>query len=110
VVYILAAPWWMLMTGVLLVGTVVAVTLLWQCDVRWREILSLWLQKNDYRLESAEYRVFRLGPFTWTSARGHAVFYIAVIRPDSVRKRGWIRLSDPFGGPVDGNIEVHWET
>ena len=98
------------MTGLISVGAVVAVALLSPCDARWREILSLWIQKNDYRLESAEYRVFRLGPFTWTSRRGHAVFYIAVIRNDGVRKRGWIRLSDPFGGPVDGNIEVRWET
>jgi hypothetical protein len=107
---ILTAPLWILVAGVLVVGVVLAVALLSQADRRWREVLSLWLARNHYRLESADYRVLRLGPFTWTSRRGHAVFYIALTQEDGVKRRGWIRLSDPFCGSVDGRVEVRWES
>src|SRR6266545_4555408 len=104
--HILTAPLWMLVAGALVVGTVMGIALLSHADRRWREVLSLWLQKNGYRLESADYRVLRLGPFMWTSRRGHAVFYVSLIQQDGVRRQGWIRLSEPFGGPVDGKVEV----
>ena len=107
---ILTAPLWILIAGVLVVGTGVGFALLSQADRRWREILLLWLEKNRYRLESADYRVFRLGPFTWTSRRGHAVFYVAVTQEDGIHRRGWIRLSDTFSGDVGGRVETHWET
>ena|ERR1035438_7580046 len=107
---ILTAPLWILIAGVLVVGTGVGLLLLSQADRRWREILLLWLKENRYRLESADYRVLRIGPFTWTSRRGHAVFYVAVTQQDGIHRRGWIRLSDAFGDTVNGRVETRWET
>lgn len=107
---ILTAPFWILFASILVIGTLFGIVLLRHNDKRWHEILSRWIREHGYQLISADYRVLRLGPFAWTSTRGHAVFFITVAQPDGIHRRGWVRLSDPFGGPVDGKVEVSWET
>ena len=51
----------------LVVGILFGVLLLRLNDKRWQKILSSWVRDQGYRIISADYRVFRLGPFTWTS-------------------------------------------
>jgi hypothetical protein len=110
---LLTAPWPLLVTGLLVLGVL---SVLFACvilklnDRRWQEILTGWLQRQGYHLVSAQRRSFTLGPFTWTTWRGRVVYFVTVSSSSGVTRRGWVRLSDPFGGPVDGKVEVSWET
>jgi len=102
---------WMLIAGLLIVGVPLGVAILRQNDKWSQEILSAWIRRHGYRLHGADYRVFRLGPFTWTSGRGHAVYYVSVIESNGTHRRGWVRLSYPISGVADSdsNVEVKWE-
>lgn len=107
---LVTAPISLLVASVLVIGIPCGVAILRLNDKRWQEILSIWIRDQGHRLLWADYRVFRLGPFTRTSDRRHAVFYIALVQPDGMHRRAWVRLSDPFDGPVDGKVEVRWDT
>ena len=101
-----------------------AVSLTWACllvarsinDTLSRPTLQRWAAECGYTVIQAEYRLLCRGPFTWKSSKVDMVFYLQVLTPTGIERRGWVKFTPvwPFWIPGLGKVRYRvsdrWET
>ncbi len=92
----------------LLVFVVIAAALWWSFS-RSRSLLKQWADENDYEILDSEYRIFRKGPFFWTSSRGQTVYYVKTRDKQGNMRSGWVRCGSWWWGLLADETEVRWE-
>jgi len=75
---------------------------------RGRKILESWALENNYQIISSETRLFRRGPFFWTTTKNQMVYYVTVRTPEDV-KSGWVRCGGWLLGIFENKAEVKWD-
>jgi hypothetical protein len=88
---------------------VVAAYALWWNFSRSQALLQKWAQENGYQILRSEYRVFRRGPFFWTSSKGQTVYYVETRDRLGVPRSGWVRCGSWWWGLWSDETEVRWE-
>ena len=92
----------------LLFAVIIAVALWWNFS-RSRALLRQWAQENGYEILESHYRVFRKGPFFWTSSRGQTVYYVKTRDRQGYLRSGWVRCGSWWWGLWSDQTEVRWE-
>ena len=72
------------------------------------QMLKRWAERNHYDLEEASFRMFRKGPFWWSS-RSQVVYRVAVRGEDGRLRKGWVRLGHWFLGLMQEAVEEKWD-
>jgi hypothetical protein len=76
---------------------------------RSRSMLAGWADTNGFELLHSERRLFRRGPFFWTTAKGQEIFYVIVRDRGGETRRGWVRCGSFWGGLFSDKTEVRWD-
>ncbi len=93
------------MLALLLIG--IGLTM-WQRE-RANDMLNKWAAQNQFRIEQREHRLFRKGPFLWTTGRGQYVYRVVVRDQNGRERTGWVRLGSWLFGIWDEKVQVYWE-
>ena len=86
----------------LLVLVVVAV--IYGHIARSNYLLKKWAQDNGLELLRADFRMFRKGPYMWSS-RGQAVFRVEVRDREGRTRQGWVRCGGWWSGVASDKVE-----
>jgi len=85
----------------------VAFMLYWRIT-RSQALLRQWAREHGYRLERFEFRMFRKGPFLWSSKQ-QVVYRVLVTDTAGQTRHGWVRLGSWFGGLFSEQVETQWD-
>lgn len=99
------------MTSFLIIGCAV-VFVIWSFknhENKSRAIVEKWAADQGYWLLSAEFRWFRLGPYTLRANKQQAVFRITTRDTQGRRRSGWIRVGHWWRGLGSNEIDVKWD-
>ena len=88
---------------------IAVVAAIWWRHTRSRALLTAWAERNGYRILRQEYRLFRRGPFFFTTAKGHVVYYVTVQDQPGLVRRGWVRCGSWWLGLVSDKVQVRWD-
>jgi hypothetical protein len=92
-------------TIVILVGLVGAGLYIYFLVSRSKYLLNKWADENHFELLHAEHRIFRKGPFPWSSRQ--QVVYRVRVRDDQGREReGWVRCGGWWAGVFSDKVEA----
>jgi hypothetical protein len=96
--------------GVLAIAAVVGIVALviYLQISRSRSMLKGWADENGYELLCAEHRMFRKGPFVWSS-RGQSVYRVEVRDEQGVERKGWVRCGSWWAGLLSDKVEARWD-
>ena len=97
-------------TGVLaflIVAGIVALVL-YVHITRSQKLLKRWVGESGYELLRAEYRMFRKGPFIWSS-RGQTVYRVEVRDREGGERKGWVRCGSWWAGVFSDQVEARWD-
>jgi hypothetical protein len=86
-----------------------AVFMIFWTHRRAEQLLDQWAADNGVQIVQREYRLFRKGPFFWTSGRGQLVYYFIAQDRFGMQRAGWARCGSWFLGMLSDRIEVRWE-
>ena len=97
-------------TGVLGIVIVVGIValVLYLYITRSQKLLKRWAGENGYEFLRAEYRMFRKGPFVWSS-RGQTVYRVEVRDKQGVERTGWVRCGSWWVGVFSDKVEARWD-
>ena len=87
---------------------IVVGTLVWTSR-RSQTILQRWADENGYQIVASEHRLFRRGPFLWTTSRGQTVYHVTVMDATGQTHRGHVRCGSFWLGLWREQAEVRWE-
>jgi hypothetical protein len=76
---------------------------------RSRSFVERWAEKKGYQLLQAEMRLFRRGPFFWSS-KGQTVYRVAVLDEQGRERGGWVRCGHWILGMAVEHVEASWDT
>ena len=76
-------------------GTIITTYLIYITFRDANRSISKWVEENELKVISKEYRIFRTGPYWLTANR--PVFRIVILFPNGERKVCWIRCSSFIG-------------
>lgn len=85
-------------------GIIIAVTV-----IRSRAVLESWAAENGYELLTGGFRLFRRGPFFWTSSKGQTVHRVVVRTSEGQVMQGWVRCGSIWGVLFSDKVEVRWD-
>lgn len=97
-----------LIFSLLIVAAFVIGLLQWRIS-RSRSVLQQCGDKNGFEILHSEYRNLFRGPFSLTTARGQAVYYVRVRDNKGREHSGWIRCGGWIMGLMADKVEVRWE-
>jgi hypothetical protein len=89
-----------------IVGIVAAV--LYLQITRSQKLLKRWAADNGVELLHVEHRMFRKGPFIWSS-RSQSVYRVEVRDQQGVVRKGWVRCGSWWGGVLSDKVEARWD-
>ena len=75
---------------------------------RSQKLLKRWADENGYEFVHAEHRMFRKGPFVWSS-RGQSVYRVEVRDGLGVERKGWVRCGSWWAGVFSDKVEAKWD-
>jgi hypothetical protein len=75
---------------------------------RSQKLLKRWAEENGVEFIDAEYRMFRKGPFVWSS-RGQTVYRVEVRDAQGVERKGWVRCGTWWAGVFSDKVEARWD-
>jgi hypothetical protein len=93
---------------ILLAGVIVILAYLWQYR-RSVGLLQQWANDNGYQLLHYEYRLFRRGPFFWTTSRDQTVFYVEAVDRGGWQRTGYARCGSWWFGLFSNKVDVKWD-
>jgi hypothetical protein len=76
---------------------------------RSRTILEQWAQDMNYTILESDFRIFRRGPFFWTTSRGQTVYYVTIRDRQGMKRSGWVRCGGWWTGLFSNKAEVRWD-
>ena len=86
---------------------IVIAILVWTFS-RSRRMLEKWAVDNNYQIISASIRLFRRGPFFWTTSKNQVVYYVTIRTSEGI-KNGWVRCGSWAWGIFQDKVEVRWD-
>lgn len=86
----------------------VIVLIAWSAS-RSRNMLNNWADTSGYRIEHAEWRWFRKGPYFWKSSKNQHVYYFIAADEDGRQRYGWARCGGFWLGLLTSEIDVIWD-
>jgi hypothetical protein len=97
-------------TGVLAIVVLVGIVAvaLYLHITRSQKLLKRWAADSGVELLHAEHRMFRKGPFVWSS-RSQSVYRVEVRDPQGVVHKGWVRCGSWWGGVFSDKVEARWD-
>lgn len=75
---------------------------------RSQKLLRRWAEENRYELLRARHRMFRKGPFIWSS-RGQTVYRVEVRDKQGLVRKGWVRCGSWWAGVFSDKVEARWD-
>ena len=75
---------------------------------RSRDLLKRWADENGYEITHAEHRMFRKGPYVFSS-RGQTVYRVEVRDPQGLARKGWVRCGSWWAGVLSDQVEARWD-
>jgi hypothetical protein len=75
---------------------------------RSQKLLKRWAEENGVEFIDAEYRMFRKGPFVWSS-RGQTVYRVEVRDTQGIERKGWVRCGSWWAGVFSDKVEAKWD-
>ena len=75
---------------------------------RSQKLLKSWVDENEFELLHAEHRMFRKGPFFWSS-RGQSVYRVEVRDGQGSERKGWVRCGSWWAGVFSDKVEARWD-
>jgi hypothetical protein len=96
--------------GVLAIFAVVSIValVLYLHITRSQKLLKRWSDENGVEFLQVEHRMFRKGPFVWSS-RGQTVYRVQVRDERGVERRGWVRCGSWWAGVFSDKVEARWD-
>jgi hypothetical protein len=95
-------------TIVILVGLAATGLYIHFLVTRSKYLLNKWATDNHFQLLHAEHRMFRKGPFLWSSRQ--QVVYRVRVRDDQSREReGWVRVGGWWIGVFSDKVEAEMD-
>src|SRR5436190_20197489 len=91
-----------------LVAVLVVLVMGWHAR-RSNALLHLWAEQNQYRILRQQCRRLFKGPYSWTSSKGQAVYYVVVEDSDGHKRSGWVRCGSWWAGLLSDHVEARWE-
>jgi hypothetical protein len=88
---------------------VVVVLGIWWHIARSNSLLHRWAAQNRYRIIRQESRILVKGPYTWSSSKGQAVYYVVVEDSGGNKRSGWVRCGSWWFGLLSEAVEVRWD-
>ena len=84
-------------------------------SLRWfysrsAQILDHWATDNRFVIVSRERRVFRRGPYAWTTGKGQDVYRITVEDMDGRTRSGYVRCGSLWSGLLSDKVVVTWDS
>lgn len=73
-----------------------------------KRLICQWAEKEGHSIVSIEKRLFRKGPFYWTSSGSQLVYYVVLTTPHGQR-RAYIRCGGFWAGLLSDNFEIEWD-
>lgn len=97
-------------TGIVLivVGAVGLGAIVYGFSQRSENMLRRWAAEHGYELLRAEFRMFRKGPFIWSS-RSQVVYRIEVRDAEGNTHAGWARCGSWWLGLAQEMVETRWD-
>ena len=94
-------------TCIITVAIVVAFLSVYYRVKKSQAVLSQWARENGFDLIKSEFRLFRKGPFIWSSK--HQVVF-RVIAPDTQSRirHGWVRCGSWWAGLLSDQAKARW--
>jgi hypothetical protein len=75
---------------------------------RSQTLLKRWAQEHGYTFLHVEHRMFRKGPFVWSS-RGQSVYRVEVRDEQGLERKGWVRCGSWWAGVLGDQVEAKWD-
>ena len=75
---------------------------------RSKTLLKRWAKENGYEFTHVEHRMFRKGPFVFSS-RGQSVYRVEVRDEQGQVRKGWVRCGSWWAGVLGDQVEVRWD-
>ena len=75
---------------------------------RSQKLLKHWADENGYEFLHVEHRMFRKGPFVWSS-RGQTVYRVEVRDEQGLERKGWVRCGSWWAGVLGDQVEAKWD-
>jgi hypothetical protein len=91
-----------LIIGVLLVGLA---CYFYAFSRRSSLVLEKWVSENGYQLLSAQLRLFRKGPYWWSS-RSQSVYRVEILDAEGNMRSGWVRCGSWWMGVFSDQVEA----
>ena len=95
-------------TIVILLGLAGAGLYIYFLVTRSKHLLNKWAAENQFQLLHAEHRMFRKGPFLWSS-RQQVVYRVRVRGAQGREKEGWVRCGGWWSGVFSDKIEAEMD-
>ena len=102
---------WNSLGPVLAIAVVLAALALYLVALNRRSnaLLRKWDDDQGYELLSAEFRMFRKGPFWWSS-RSQTVYRVEIRDGDGHLRSGWVRCGSWWFGVFGDQVEAKLDT
>lgn len=75
---------------------------------RAQALLRNWAKDAGYQLLLADVRLFRKGPFLWSS-RSQVIYRVVVRDREGQTRVGWLRCGSWWQGVFADQVEVKWD-
>jgi hypothetical protein len=75
---------------------------------RSQKLLKRWADENRYEFLHVEHRMFRKGPFAFSS-RGQSVYRVEVRDEQGIERKGWVRCGSWWAGVLSDQVEARWD-
>src|SRR5690349_24522569 len=88
---------------------VIGAAAVWWNITRSRALLNRWAEDSGCEILESHYRVFRKGPFFWTSSKGQTVYYVTIRDPQGYQRSGWARCGRRWWGRWSNETQARRE-
>ena len=73
-----------------------------------KRLIYQWAERNGYSITDIQQRLFRRGPFLWTSSKAQLICYVSLDTPEGSRN-AYIRCGSFWGGMLSDNMNIEWD-
>ena len=96
-------------TIVILLGLAAAGLYIYVLVIRSKHLLNQWAAENHFQLLHAEHRMFRKGPFLWSS-RAQVIYRVRVRDAQGREREGWVRCGGWWSGVFSDKVEAEMDS